>query len=192
MATDRIEIYPGVTIEVSQRFRKRSGIGSASLLKRKMSDSERAAILEAINKREGRYFRKYSRLLLNEAVALSMTIGIKDAAKATGVKYWSVRSHRKYLMRKGKIARRYTNEKYLQCAELATKIEGTPGPVLENGLLVNWSQQAAFIEAGKQMGLNGQTVLKFWYQGERGLAQHRAAYIAARGFRSRTAKPQAQ
>lgn len=152
--TDRIQIKPGVWIEVSKRLKKASGLGSGVRIRNRLEDEERKRVLG-----DSIQHRKYSRLLLAEASSLADKVGIVAAAKATGVKYWSIMGYRRELRLQGKLRRhknprkgRYTLEQKQKCVLLAFAIADKQ----QRGL------SPAFIESGRRLGVNGYSILHQW------------------------------
>lgn len=178
MPTDRIEIYPGCTIDVNQRHKKGAGLPrSAKLKKYAMSESERKAVFGEFA-RDERPKVKYPTLLLDEAVELSKTVGEKKACKITGVGYWSMKGRKRDLIRQGKyipsnhrIGRpRYTMVQKQACVALAKQLMADPTRVLfphpdhrlrKRGFKASrpkWGRGSAFAEAGRRLGMNGSSV----------------------------------
>lgn len=185
MPTERIEIYPGVTIDVNKRHKKRAGASLFSKLSSlSMSESERRTVFRGMA-REDNPNTKYSLLLLDEAVHLSKKVGEKKACKITGVKYWSLKGRKRTLIREGKYISampnpghpRYTMAQKQACVRLASQLMEDKTMIERPHTVVRlrnlgatikqrkWSHQKAFIEAGKRLGMNGNSVAYMWSQG---------------------------
>lgn len=189
MKTQLVEIFPGMTIEVSGRLKKRAGFGTMPLRLNPLNDEERKRILGDLV-RQNRPATKYTTLLLDEAVNVSREVGVKEAERITGVDYWSIVRRKRVLIREGKYAPlANSREKIKQCADLAKRLIGTEIVVQVKKKL---TRHGAFIEAGKRMGMNGQNVYDYSYKGACGLPQHRSTRKSASRSRDKTANPTAQ
>lgn len=156
---DRIQIKPGVWIEVSARLRKASGLGPGVRIRNRLEDEERKRIMgdtaNVVSKNV-----KYSRLLLDEASRLADEVGLTQAAKATKVNVNTLRAHRKLLVREGKRKggapgkSRYTLGQKRKCVLLAQAIADKK----QCGL------GPAFVEAGQKLGVNGRSIAFQWRQ----------------------------
>ncbi len=172
MKTQWVEIYPGVTIEVSGRLRQKAGIGRTDLIREKLDPKERARIMGDLGKDQSPN-RKFSILIIDEAVRLSKEMSIPKAAKITGVTTGVIKNRRKELIASGdlKTKRRYTMEQKRECVALAHKLMADPEIIVEfknkgrgKGMVKRrkWNKRNAFIEAGRQLGMNGNTVFSLW------------------------------
>lgn len=195
MSTQRIEIYPGVTIEVSGRLKRKAGVGRMKLVRNKLDDAERRRIMgDSLRaaKRADNPKVKYPTLLLDEAVRLSKEVGNKEAAKITGVKFWSLIQRKRELIKQGKYEKnRYTEEQIKQCSELAKSLVGsayTYTTVAKRKHTIN----SALTEASKRMGINNLSMKMYFYKGLRGLAQQPSTPVVTSGACASTAKPHAQ
>lgn len=172
----QIEIMPGYSIRVSDRyFRKK--VNKRALLRGQISDSERRAILEATLTNGT---RKYSKAMLDEAVRIAMLTTVKEAEKITRIKYWSIVQRKRELFRaqelksKNKRASRpskLTLAQKRQCIALAMKLLNSgetiqrkafgyvrPGQQRKIITVPKWTTRKAFIEAGKRLGMNGESI----------------------------------
>jgi hypothetical protein len=154
MATTLIQIKPGVFIKVNRKVKEKVGVLGLRL----DTDEEGRLIGRARNRGV-----RYSRLLLDEAVAISEQEGMNEAAKKTGVKYWSIMQRRREMRREGKLAtppkRRIYKTKYTplqkqQCVAMA-----------EDLVKGGWATHPAFKEAGRRLGVNGNSIHWMWTQG---------------------------
>lgn len=189
MKTQLVEIFPGMTIEVSGRLKKRAGFGTMPLKLNPLNDEERKRILGELV-RENRRFQKYTTLLLDEAVSVSREVGVREAARITGVKARAIILRKTVLIKEGKyVPLASSREKIKQCADLAESLIGTEVVVQVRQKL---SRFAAFMEAGKRMGINGRNIYYYSLKGIFGLTQHISKRKSASGSRARIAKPTAQ
>jgi hypothetical protein len=153
-STERIEIRPGYFIEVSGRLKRMAGVRGRKPRNR-ITDEERKRIF-ADNAAKNFISPRYSRLILDEAVNLSKTVGMVEAAKVTGVKYWSIVGHKRTLKRQGKYTpgaqgnhkSRYTMQQKKRCVALANQIRDES----------HCATRKAFIEAGRRLGINGRSI----------------------------------
>lgn len=100
--------------------------------------------------------RRYSQLILDEAVALAAETNLAHASDLTGVNQQSIRQHaRKKLIaqnkteearRRRKTMPKYTDAQKIECVNVAMKLKQYLG------------QRKAFIEAGRRLGMNGRSV----------------------------------
>lgn len=160
-STQKLEIRPGYFIEVSSRLKRMAG-ARGKKLRNRLTDEERKRIFTE-NAAKNFIAPKYSRLILDEAVTLSKTVGMKEAAKITGVKYWSIVGHKRTLKRQGKFSptnngnrgSRYTMEQKKKCVALANQIRDES----------HCATRLAFIEAGRRLKMNGRSIEFMWSQG---------------------------
>lgn len=146
-----------------------------------------------------REYRRYSKVLIEEAVQLCRTTTIRKACKMTGVGYESLRRYwRIYKIKSGLPLRdpfippKYTYKQKADCIRLAVKYVDT-GHIK--------SIQKAFIVAGEVLGIKGKSIYEQWVAGcvRRGkdqVAGTQQGYAPSmRGFpgdSSHTANPQSQ
>ncbi len=174
MKTQLVEIYPGVTIEVSSRLKQKAGIGRTDLIREKLDPKERARIMGDLVK-DQKPNRKHSTLIVDEAVRLSKEMSIPKAAKITGVSNAAILARRKELRASGELKKHlYTMDQKRECVALAHKLMADPGIIEEvkdrgpgRGMIKRrkWNQKTAFVEAGRQLGMNGISVLSLWAKG---------------------------
>lgn len=189
MSTQRIEIYPGVSIEVNARLKRKAGVGRMKLVRNKLDDAERKRILGEVV-RDSKPHRGYSTLILDEAAQLSESVGLKEASRITGVKFWSIVARKRILLKAGKITPfTYSKEQVKQCADLAETLVGKKVVVKVTRKM---GKRSAFLEAGRILGMNGLSVLAYHATGKRGLAQHSKTRTAGSGSRTKATKPHAQ
>lgn len=184
MPSDRIEIYPGCTIDVSRRYRHRARLDpSAKIIA--LSEAERKAALSEVV-RSG----KYTTLLLDEAVRLSIEVGERKAGEITGVNQWSIRARKRILTREGKyVAFHHNPEQIKQCAELAEKLIGKEVIVQVKRKM---RRLPAFIEAGKRLGMNGHNVYKLYQNGLHGIGVLKKTPLPPRNWKRRYTVAQKQ
>lgn len=159
---ERVQIKPGVWIEVSARMRKASGLGRGVIIRDRLTEEERRSVVGDAGREMGAH-TKYSRLLLDEAVALSKEVGEQKASEITGVKLWSLKGRKRELIRLGKYhpplghsrgGSRYTLLQKQQCVRLAHAIHDKE----------KRGSRPAFIEAGRRLGVNGRSIEWMWTQ----------------------------
>lgn len=154
--TDRIEIRPGIYMDVSSAYQA-TGVKKkkAMLLRTDISDSERRAIMEALGPdRRVRYTQEQ----LDHATQLSRSIGSAKAAKQTGVNVWRIRTERRILAIQGKWVKinsyakpgktKYTEKQKRDFMALVRNLTGSK----------QFTRHKAFAEAGKRMNMNGQSL----------------------------------
>ncbi len=102
-------------------------------------------------------YAKYTVDQLDRAVTLSNKIGIAKAAKKTGVNIWSVIERRRFVRAHGGDAGRrlpggpkprYTMDQKRACVRIAQELINTG----------KFSLKAAFVQAGKRLGVNGWSI----------------------------------
>lgn len=152
------EILPGYKIEVTEAYRKRAKLTRAQKLLI-VSDAERRELLATIGKR--RTTRKYSRQMLDEAAELAAQIGVRRAAKRTGINAHSIERHIKNTRAKKrgplkKDGDRYTNAQKQACVECAHDL-------VRKGKARGF--RPAFIECGRRLGINGRSIEYQWSVG---------------------------
>lgn len=186
METEWVEVSPGVRIEVTKRYKNRRAILKAARRARMdMTPEQRTRALAEVMRRSSPVARKYSLLMLDEAVQTAAKVGLKKAAKLTGVNLWSIRAHRKSLVAQGIIKRergihghRYTKEQKEECVKLALHLQKTTPNKIVKGVgwgkvhydrkIMGYSTQNAFKEAGRRLGVNGNSI---WYQWHIGMVK---------------------
>lgn len=186
MKTEWVEVSPGVKIEVSKRYKNRRAIlKAANRARMDMTPEQRTRALAEVMRRSSPAGRKYSMLMLDEAVQTAAKVGLKKAAKLTGVNLWSIRGHRKSLVAQGilkpaKLIRghRYTKEQKEECVKLALHLQKTTpnkvvkgvgwGKVHYDRKIMGYSIISAFKEAGRRLGINGHSI---WYQWHIGMVK---------------------
>lgn len=158
MQTKTVEIRPGYSIVVTSRLRKKSGVRVSALSRlRALSEGERREVLGRMTPTPN---VKYSRALLDEAVEAAAQLGLKKAAKLTGVKYWSIVQRQREIRHAAGVRHpngckgKYTLQQKQQCVRLARSLIATG----------NFSQGPAFAEAGKRLGVNGGSIQWMWSQ----------------------------
>lgn len=155
---EMIQIKPGVWIEVSKRMKRASGLGKGVRIINRLEQEERKRILGQSMKRF-----KYSPLMLDEAARLAARVGIRQAAQATGVKFWSIVQWQRKLRLEGKLPKgkpnpgnaRYTLAQKQQCVRLAMRIADRE----QRGMT------RALREAGRRLGMNGVSINEQWSRG---------------------------
>ncbi len=134
--------------------------------------------------------RKYSLLLLDEAVQCVLKLGWSEATRLTGVPKSSIDGH----MKRYKIANgipfgkghrsKYTYAQKIACIDMAIKY-------IDSGHIKN--EVAAFKEAGRRLGINGYSI---WFQWKTGIihdpAQQPSTESKTSGLSTQAANPQAQ
>lgn len=186
METEWVELSPGVKIEVTKRYKNRRAIlKAANRARLDMTPEQRTRALAEVMKRSSPVGRKYSLLMLDEAVQTAAKVGLKKAAKLTGVNLWSIRAHRKSLVADGIIkrertiaCRRYTKEQKEACVKLALHLQKTtPNKIVKSVAygkhtydrkIMGYSTVSAFKEAGRRLGVNGYSI---WYQWHIGMVK---------------------
>lgn len=157
---------------VTQRIKEKAGVKLSARVVLTLAGLSKA--LEApertVRVRKG---AKYSRLLLDEAVALMKAKGIKVAVKATGVNKWSIWCHYKKLRGPtGRDGTRYTLASKRALVRLAQQLMSNGHTKVVRGwkggqrVLPRWGHNDAFEEAGRQLGMNGKSILFQWTQGQ--------------------------
>jgi hypothetical protein len=144
-----IEIKPGVFIQVSMKVKEKAGALGHPLRPITREDVEQAAISLVPTRR-----RKYSRLLVDEAVELSKKIGRSKAAKRTGVHVETI-SQRQRIIRGTKNCK-YTRQQIEECIRTALHLMKREGVGCKD---------KAFAEAGRRLGISGLYILQEWRLG---------------------------
>lgn len=187
---ERIEIFPGHWIEVTPKIKKNAGL--------RQSDRVVATLMGETVPAAGRLVRdsnksvKYPKLMLDEAVRIAAELGLKGAAKDTGIGAASINLRQRQLRRKQGVARvmaqgtRYTLAQKQACVRLAQELMGSGETVSRTGIArfnnkakgrkytfrrLRWSHRTAFLEAGRRLGMNGRSIEWMWIQGTIPLTQ---------------------
>lgn len=173
MDRQRIEIKPGVWIEVAPKIRQAVGARKRDRVLATLDGATKDAINTLAKPR-----RKHSDLLLDEGLALAKKDGFVSASKRLGINYHTLISHnRKRRLEQGKRrlrARgfRYTLDQKLACVRLALELMASPKTkeVSVGGkyrrTVPLWAVIPAFNEAGRRLGINGKSVYFMWIQGD--------------------------
>lgn len=168
-----IEILPGIRIEVNRPLKAKAGIPPPRMGSAPIKSPDAAMVAMKRSQRKGVL---YSRLLLDEAVALAKQKGMKEAARLTGVGYWSINQRQDELRgpnpkEKGN---RYTLAQKRECVALAMRLMASPETVKHvsnicgrqvTRVAPKWAQRPAFVEAGKRLGMNGRSIEFMWKRG---------------------------
>lgn len=152
------EILPGYKIEVTEAYRKKAKLTRAQKLL-VVSEAERRELLATVCRKRGT--RKYSRQMLDEAAGLAAQIGVRKAAKKTGINAHSIHRHIKNLRAKErgpsrKDGDRYTYAQKKACVECAHDLVRTRKAA---------GMRPAFIECGRRLGINGRSIEYQWSVG---------------------------
>jgi hypothetical protein len=184
METEMVEIKPGVFIEITARHKKKAGIARKVKIRRSILSAEgHAEALNDVGRLVANKHIKYSKFLLDEAVELQKLRGFKYAVKKTGVKYWSIMGHKRRIGRaNGKVTSdnhwnsRYTMAQKKACVKLALSLMQS-GETKQTTILYpstgrklvrtepKWPITKAFIEAGRRLGMNGNSIHFQWTEG---------------------------
>jgi hypothetical protein len=177
--TERIEILNGIWIEVSDKIKEKAGVRKSSRVVATLG-GETAKAIEVVAHDGRRKSVKYSRLILEEADKIAQEKGFRKAAKITGVNKHSLdlyqRRKRKAegrtkVMQQGS---RYTLAQKQACVRLAKQIMASKETVKHVCIMrgrervftrPKWGHRAAFVEAGRRMGMNGRSIEWMWIQG---------------------------
>jgi hypothetical protein len=164
---DRIELRPGVWIEVTPRLKKRLGY----------QHWEQVDVRDAFNFNPRK--QKYPTAFLEELDRLAREIGVSAAAAKAGVSVMAIKSYRtRKALAEGKYkicdARsRYTVAQKQECVRRALRLmASTETKVVQYGrgrkyskAIPKWSEKAAFAEAGRQLGVAGNRIHGAWAAG---------------------------
>jgi hypothetical protein len=173
MDRQRIEIKPGVWIEVTPKIRQAVGARKRDRVLATMDGATKDAINTLAKPR-----RKHSDLLLDEGLALAQKDGFIAASKRLGINYHTLISHnRKRRLEQGKRklrARgfRYTLTQKLACVKLALELMASDKTREVSAFgkhrrtVPLWTKDHAFNEAGRRLGINGHSVYVMWAQGD--------------------------
>lgn len=186
---ERIEIFPGHWIEVTPKIKKNAGL--------RKSDRVIATLMGETVPAAGRLVRdsnknvKYPKLMLDEAVRIAATHGLKEAAKDTGIRAASINLRQRQLRRKQGLAKvrdkgsRYTLAQKQACVRLAQELMRSNDVVSRTRPCAlphskgkpttyrfrKWNHRSAFVEAGRRLGMNGRSIEWMWVQGTIPLTQ---------------------
>lgn len=172
MEKERIEIFPGHWIEVTPKIKRAAGLRKKARVLATLDGGHVQRAIGAVAKKRGP--SKYSLLLIDEAIRIFREESYKAAEKATGVPMRVIKHYNdKYKARHGLIGpprnQRYTMEQKQACVKLAMELmqrEDTVERRLPTGRnkviathrVRKWNKTAAFIEAGRRLGMNGKYV----------------------------------
>lgn len=175
---ERIEIFPGHWIEVTPKLKRQAGLRpSARVVATLMGETIDAATDVA---RESRKNVKYSRLMLDEAVRIAERDGMKKAEEVTGISIPSIDLRKRQIRRKkglpkrATVGTRYTLAQKQACVKLAQQLMASKATVTRTVSMMGiarpfkrlrWGHRAAFMEAGRRLGLNGRSIEWMWIQG---------------------------
>lgn len=166
---ERIEIFPGRWIEVTKRVKQKAGVRMGARVRATL---ENGRVDEALV-RLARNGRKYSGLLIDEAVAVAKEKGAKEAERITGVHHETIAQRRKKLKGcTGYDGRRYTLAQKKACVKMALELVASGGTHIVrvsfgkgDRTVSVWSKKKAFKEAGRRLGVNGLSIMFQWENG---------------------------
>lgn len=171
-----IEIYPGRWIEVTRRIKLKAGVRLSTRVRATLAggqiDKAAADVGRCRNKSV-----KYSRLLIDEAVAIARTMGIPKAVKKTGVNKWTIIQQKKRMRGPtGREGNRYTLAQKRALVAMAQRLMGSGETRMRKcgGKMVafpKYGHRTAFIEAGRRLGMNGRAIEYQWVNGLFSLAE---------------------
>lgn len=149
-----VTLTPGYKMEVSKRFLKKAGLMRAQKLALDLTPEEREAVLATVIKDRK---RKYSILMLDEAVGIMRQRGMKAAVRITGIHQSSIEHHMKTLLGpRTRDGNKYTHAIKKRCIDMAMQMlreKKARGAI------------PAFKAAGVALGINGYSVWHAWQRG---------------------------
>jgi hypothetical protein len=166
---EMVEIFPGRWIEITKRVKKAAGVRVSSRVK---ATIENGRIDEALMRLTESRNRKYSRLLVDEAVAVAKAQGMFMAVRLTGVHKETIAARKRQLRGcTGGDGTRYTLAQKQACVRLAKELMASPVTRVVNGykgsrrIVPQWNHHTAFVEAGRRLGVNGHSIEYQWLNG---------------------------
>lgn len=164
--TEWIEVVPGRWIEVTKALKRKVGVKQTVRVRATLDGK----MLDRALRVKGHANRKYSLILLDEAVALAGLRGYAVASKKTGINEWSIKRHAQSLAGPtGYDGVRYTLARKRECVRLAQKLMMAGTKVVSSGkgnrVVPKYNHVTAFVEAGRRLGMNGASIMGMWNMG---------------------------